>query len=119
MKRLLMFVALMCVFAPMVFGATIFFDRVTTYTGGAAIPSAKIPTITYRGYTGPTATGPWTLGTTVTDNVALPALEPAAGATLWYTVDASLDGMTSAKAAAKSKTVPFLQPTGPVLRDVQ
>ena len=119
MKRLLMFAVLMCLFAPMVFGATIFFNKVTTYTDGSAIPAAKIPTIVYKGYTGPAATGPWTSGSAVTDNLALPALEPAAGMTLWYTVDATLDGQSSTKAAAMSKNVPFLAPTGPVLRGVQ
>ena len=119
MKRFLMFAVLMCVFAPFVFGATIFVDRVTTYTDGSAIPAAKIPTIVYKAYTGPAATGPWTSGAAVTDNLAIPALEPAAGQTLWYSIDANLDGMTSAKAAAKSKNIPFLAPTGPVLLDVR
>jgi len=119
MKRFLMFAVLMCLFAPMVFGATIFFNKVTTYTDGSAIPAAKIPTIVYKAYTGPASSGPWTAGGTVTDNLALPALEPAAGQTLFYTVDATLDGQTSAKAAAMSKTVPFLTPGGPSLRGVQ
>lgn len=119
MKRLLMFLALTFLFAPLVFGATIFFNRVTTYSDGSNIDAAKVPTIVYKAYTGPAATGPWTAGGTVTDNLALPATEPAPGQTLWYTVDATLDGMTSAKGAAKSKSVPFNSPAGPVLRDVQ
>ena len=119
MKRVLMVLVLMAVFAPLVFGATIHFDRATTYTDGVAIPSAKIPTIVYRAYTGPAPAGPWTAGGTVTDNLALPAAEPSAGQTLWYTVDATLDGMTSGKAAAVSKTVPFNIPAVPVLRAVQ
>jgi len=119
MKRLLMFAVLMCLFAPMVFGATIFFNKVTTYSDGSAIPAAKIPTIVYKGYTGPAAIGPWTSGSAVTDNLALPALEPGVGQTLWYTIDATLDGMTSTKAAAMSKTIPFPTPAGPVLRAVE
>ena len=119
MKRLLMFSVMMVLFAPLVFGSTIYFDRVTTYTDGSAIPSAKIPTIVYKAYTGPASAGPWTAGGTVTDNLALPALEPGAGQTLWYTVDATLDGMTSAKAAAKSKTVPFSLPVVPSIREVK
>jgi len=119
MKRLLMFSVMMVLFAPLVFGATIYFDRVTTYVDGSAIPSAKIPTIVYRAYTGPSDTGPWTAGGTVTDNLALPALEPAAGTTLWYSVDATLDGMTSARSAAKSKAVPFSLPVVPSIREVK
>jgi len=45
MKRLLMFAVLMAAFAPLVFGATIYFDKVTTYVDGSAISAAKIPTI--------------------------------------------------------------------------
>ena len=119
MKRLLMFSVMMVLFAPLVFGATIYFDRVTTYTDGSAIPSAKIPTIVYKAYTGPASAGPWTPGGTVTDNLALPALEPAAGTTLWYSMDATLDGMTSGKAAGVSKTVPFSLPVVPSIREVK
>ena len=119
MKRLLMFSVMMVLFAPLVFGATIYFDRVTTYTDGTNIDPAKVPTIVYKAYTGPASSGPWTAGGTVTDNLALPALEPGAGQTLWYTVDATLDGMSSAKAAAKSKTVPFSLPVVPSIREVK
>ena len=119
MRKVLMLLAMVVLFAPLVFGATLDFDRVTTYTDGTNIPAAKVPTIQYRGYSGPSSTGPWTPAGLVTDNLAIAAPDPAAGATLWYTLDASLDGMTSAKAAALSKTIPFPTPAGPVLRDVR
>jgi len=99
--------------------ALIDYDRVTTYTDDSAIPAAKVPTIQYRGYSGPASTGPWTPAGLVTDNLAITAPDPSPGATLWYTVDATLDGMTSAKAPAVSKSLPFLRPAGPGLRGVR
>lgn len=99
--------------------AFIDFDRVTLYADNTAIPAAKIPTIQYRGYTGPSAAGPWTAGNAVTDNMAIAAPDPPPGGVLWYTVDASLDGMTGVKGAAMSKAVPFQTPAGPVLRGVR
>jgi len=95
--------------------AVVTFDRVTTYTDGSPIPSAKVSTIQYRAYYGPSQTGPWTAGDVVTDNLAItaPDPDPAKGVTLWYTVDASLDGQTSAKAVPASKTVPYPTPSPP------
>jgi len=93
--------------------AVIEFDRVTTYVGGAAIPSVKVPTIQYRGYSGPTASGPWTTGAVVTDNLAITAPDPPAGTTWWYSVTASLDGQESAKAVPASKSVAFQTPAQP------
>jgi len=100
-------------------GAFIDFDRVTTYTDASAIPAAKIPTIQYRAYYGASTTGPWVTGATVTDNQTITAPDPAPGATVWYTVDATLDGMTSAKAVPKSKTVPFQAADAPSIRSVR
>lgn len=117
MKRIIVLLALF-VAAPAI-AALIDYDRVTTYTDSSAIPAAKVPTIQYRGYSGPSLTGPWTPAGLVTDNLAISAPDPAPGATLWYTVDATLDGMTSAKAPAVSKALPFLQPGGPALRGVR
>jgi hypothetical protein len=117
MKRALLFAALTVVFAPLVFGATISFDRVTTYIDGSAIAPAKIPTIQYRGYYGPAPTGPWTAGATVTDNVAItapdPIPDPPPGNTIWYTVSAILDGQESAKAVPDSKTATIMTPAAP------
>ena len=117
MKKILVLLALF-VAAPAI-AALIDYDRVTTYVDDTAIPAAKIPTIQYRGYSGPSITGPWTPAGIVTDNLSITAPDPAPGATLWYTVDATLDGMTSAKGAAKSKTVPFPAPAGPTVRGVR
>ena len=117
MKKIVILLALF-VAAPAI-AALIDYDRVTTYTDSSAIPAAKVPTIQYRGYSGPSLTGPWTPAGLVTDNLTISAPDPAPGATLWYTVDATLDGMTSAKGVAKSKTVPFGLPAGPALRDVR
>lgn len=52
-------------------------------------------------------------------STAIVAPDPPPGEVLWYTVDAELDGITSAKGAAMSKTVPFPAPAGPVLRGVR
>ena len=117
MKKILVLLALF-VAAPSI-AAMIDYDRATTYTDSTAIPAAKIPTIQYRGYSGPSQTGPWTPSVTVTDNLAISAPDPPAGSTWWYTVDATLDGMTSAKAAAMSKTIPFPTPAGPTIRGVR
>ena len=120
MKRLTMFAIGLLMLAPLfVNAALIDYDRSVTYTDSTPIPAAKIPTIQYRGYYGPSLTGPWTSGNVVTDNLAISAPDPAAGATLWYTVDATLDGMTSAKGVAASKSVPFNLPGAPSVRGVR
>ena len=119
MKRLLMFSVLMCLFAPLVFGAFIDFDKVTTYVDGSAIAPAKIPTIQYRGYYGVSPTGPWTPAGVVTDNLTITAPDPAVGGTMWYTVDATLDGQTSNKGVAASKGIPFPNPAGTRVRGVR
>lgn len=118
MKRIL-FILFVILLPLTVSAAFIDFNRVTTYTDTTPIPAAKIPTIQYRGYTGPSSTGPWTAGNAVVDNLAISAPDPAPGATLWYTVDATLDGMTSTKAVAMSKSLPFQTPVGPTLRGVR
>lgn len=118
-KILFLLAAVILVASTTSIAALIDYDRSLTYEGGAPIAAAKIPTIQYRGYTGPSATGPWTSGNVVTDNLAIAAPDPAPGATLWYTVDATLDGMTSVKGAAISKSVPLQTPAGPTLRGVR
>ena len=117
MKKILVVLALF-VAMPSI-AALIDYDRVTGYTDNTSIPAAKIPTIQYRGYYGPAPTGPWTPTVTVTDNLTISAPDPPAGGTWWYTVDATLDGVTSAKAAAMSKTVPFKATDAPLLRGVR
>lgn len=118
-KVLVLLLAMVVVMSTSAIAAWIDLDRVTTYVGGTAIPAAKIPTIQYRGYSGPSATGPWTAAGLVTDNLAITAPDPPLGGTLWYTADATLDGKTSAKAAAMSLNNPFPDPAGPVLRGVR
>lgn len=119
MKRVLMFVLCISVLFPLTTNAAeVWYDRVTTYVGGAAIPAAKIPTIQYRVYYGPT-NPPTTVGNTATDNVMLPAPDPPAGSTYWYALDASLDGATSAKSTAKSKSVPVPSCNAPNIREVK
>jgi hypothetical protein len=89
-------------------------DGPTTYTDGSAIPAAKISQIVYRAYIGDSSTGPWVLDFTTSAGVTNAVLsDPPPGGTLWYTVDAFLDGVPSAKAAAVSKTVPFQVPAAP------
>ena len=117
MKRIIVLLVLFA--AVPAIAALIDYNRVTTYTDNTAIAPAKIPTIQYQGYSGPAPTGPWTPAGLVTDNLAISAPDPAPGATLWYTVDATLDGMTSAKGVAKSKSLPFQTPETPVVRGVR
>jgi len=81
----------------------LFHSQVTTYTDGSAVPAAKIPTIVYNVYYGTSPTGPWTLFDTHVDNVAatIPAAGlPAYGSTMYYTADATLDGVTSENSPA-------------------
>lgn len=117
MKKIIILLALFV--AMPAIAALIDFDRVTQYTDNTAIPAAKVPTIQYQGYSGPSLTGPWTAAGLVTDNLAISAPDPAPGATLWYTADAYLDGQTSEKAAAVSITTPFLIPSPPRQLDVR
>ena len=111
MKRIIVLLALF-VAAPAV-AAVINFDRVTTYADGTNILASKVPTIQYRGYYGSSATGPWTSGNVVTDNLVISAPDPAAGGTLWYAVTAILDGQESAKCVPASKSVPVPVPSSP------
>ena len=75
MKRIIVLLALF-VAAPAI-AALIDYDRVTQYVDNSPIPAAKIPTIQYRGYSGPAPTGPWTPAGIVTDNLAISAPGPA------------------------------------------
>jgi len=121
-KFILILLAFALVYATNVIPAIAAFldyDRVTTYIDNTSISPEKIPTIQYRAYHGPSSAGPWTAGNSVIDNLTITAPDPTAGSTLWYTVDATLDGMTSDKAVPKSKTVPFLRPAVPWLRGVR
>ena len=120
MKKILVLLALIVlVMSTTAIAAVLTWTAPTTYTDTSAIAPADIARIVYTPYYGASATGPWTAGTTTGAGVLTTTLpDPSPGATRWYTVDATLDGMTSAKAAAKSKTVPFRIPAGPVL-DVQ
>jgi hypothetical protein len=118
-KILILLLAAVLVMSTTAIAALIDFNRVTTYADNTAIPVAKVPTIKYRGYYGPSLSGPWVSGNVVVDNQAIPAPDPFPGETLWYTVDATLDNVTSAKAVAASKTAPFPDPAAPALRGVR
>lgn len=109
-KILILLVLVVIVTSTTAIAALIDYDRVTTYTDNTAISAAKIPTIQYKGWYGPTQTDPENPGPTVTDNQTITVPDPPAGSTWWYTVTATLDNATSAKAAAKSKTIPFQTP---------
>jgi len=111
MKRLVVLLALFVALPAL--AATVTYTKVTTYTDGSAIPAAKIPTMSYQVYTGPSLTGPWAAANSGLDVSMLTAPDPVAGGTLWYTVDVSLDGQTSVKAVAVSKSVPFKAPAAP------
>ena len=107
MRRTLILVLALFVAAPSI-AATLSWTAPTQYTDTTAIAPSDIARITYTPYYGSSATGPWTAGT-VTAAGALTATvpDPVVGGTRWYTVEATLDGQTSAKGVAASKTVPF------------
>src|SRR4030066_394827 len=82
-------------------------------TVGDPIPSAKIATITYKVYSGSSAIGPWSLMTTTGAGVlSATLLDPAPGGTLCCTLEAVLDGQTSAKASPACKAFPQKTPEG-------
>ncbi len=88
----------------------------TLYVDGTTISTADQARITYTPYSGASSTGPWAAGTATAPGILTTTLpDPAPGVTRWYTVDATLDGMTGGKAVAASKSVPFRQPGIPVL----
>ncbi len=112
--RNLVIVFLILAVAFPVMAGTLSWNAPTTYvpeppaTVGDPIPSEKISQIIYRTFYGNSPTGPWTAGpTTLGGEVSATVPDPAAGSTRWYTVEAFLDNVASAKAAAVSKTVPF------------
>jgi len=113
MKRFLIVAMLLCL-PVLSWGAGLNWNAPTTYTDNTAIPAAKISAIVYKSYTGAASAGPWTLNSTTAPGVTnATAPDPAPGGTTWYTVEALLEGQTSAKATAVSKTVPFLVPKAP------
>jgi hypothetical protein len=111
---MLLFVVAALMVSGEALAATLSWTAPATYTDGTAIPAAKIATITYKTYTGSASTGPWTAGST-TGAGALSATvpEPAPGTTMWYTIDCTLDGQVSGKAAAVSKISPYKNPNPP------
>lgn len=117
MKKILVLLAVfVLVMSTTAIAAVLTWTAPTTYTDASAIAPVDIARITYTPYYGASVTGPWTAGATTGAGVLTATLpDPSPGATRWYTVDCSLDGQTSAKAVAASKTVPFRVPTGPVL----
>jgi len=94
--------------------ATLSWTGPMTYTDGSAIPAVDQARITYTPYTGPAATGPWSARpATAAGATSATVPNPSPGSTLYYTVDATLDGMTSVKASpAVSKTAPYKTPSG-------
>lgn len=117
MKKILVLLALfVLVMSTTAIAAVLTWTAPITYTDTSTIAPADIARIVYTPYYGAAATGPWTAGTTTGAGVLTATLpDPSPGATRWYTVDATLDGTTSGKAVAASKTVPFRQPGVPVL----
>ena len=115
MKKVMLLV-MVVVMSTTAIAAVLTWTAPTTYTDASAIAPADIARIVYTPYYGAATTGPWTAGTTTGAGILTATLpDPSPGATRWYTVDATLDGMTSAKAVAASKTVPFRVPGVPVL----
>ena len=107
MKRFLMFVVLMCVFAPMVFGWTVQWQPVTTYTDNTSIEPAKMP-VKYEIKKDGTVL---VTGTTATSFVFTDTVH---GLTRSFTAKAILQtGEESAESPSYSWTVPLGQPRNP------
>ena len=100
--------------ASVVIAATLSWIGPTVYTDGVSIPAADQARITYTPYTGASASGPWTARpATAAGATSASVPDPSPGSTLYYTVDATLDGMTSAKVSPPvSKTAPYKTPSG-------
>ena len=85
-----------------------------SYTDGTPIPATDQARIVYTPYHGNSSSGPWTADTPTAPGVTSATVPtPSAGQTLWYTVEATLDGQTSAKAQAVSLQVPYKTPAAP------
>ncbi len=79
-----------------------------------ALTAADQARIVYTPYHGTSAQGPWTAETPTPPGATSATVQsPAKGQTLWYTVDATLDGERGAKAQPVSFQVPFPVPSAP------
>lgn len=116
MKKSFAMCILLLLMALPAHSATLSWSAVTTYADGSIIPIDK--TVTYTTYTGPSASDLSTVqGTTTATSAAVP--DPSPGQTMYYTVDAMVDGVRSEKAAPVSKTVPFKNPSPPTNLTIQ
>ena len=121
MRKVLMFLIVMVLLwsadpraAVCTWAAPTNYAPVPPATVGDPIPSAKIATITYKVYSGSSASGPWSLMTTTAAGaLSATLLDPAPGGTLCCTLEAVLDGQTSAKASAACKAFPQKTPEAP------
>jgi hypothetical protein len=83
----------------------------TSYTSGAPIAETDRARIVVKMFTGPSATGPWTLAVTTSPGAtSATGPDPLPGETLWYTLTTTLDGMESDFAQPVSKTAPAEPP---------
>ena len=99
--------------------ATLSWSSPTTYTDSTPILTADQARITYTPYTGTSAAGPWTARPSTSAGATSATVpDPAIGTTMYYTLDCTLDGQTSAKAVAVSKTL-FKVPGAPLSITVQ
>jgi len=106
--------------ASIALAATLSWTAPTTYTDGSAIPAVDQARITYTPYTGASATGPWSARPSTSAGATSTAVpDPSPGTTLYYTLDCTLDGQTSVRAVAVSKSLPFLVPAAPSGLSVQ
>ena len=86
----------------------------TSYTSGAPIADTDLSRIVAKMFTGPSATGPWTLAVTTSPGAtSATGPDPLPGETLWYTLTVALDGMESDLAQPASKTAPAEPPPPP------
>ncbi len=112
--RRYIFLAICLLLPVMAFAGTATWTLPTEYTDATPIATADIARITTTLYYGSSSSGPWTLiTTTVAGATTATVPDPARGATRWYTAEANLDGQTSAKGVAVSKTTPFQTPKAP------
>jgi hypothetical protein len=125
-KRLWMASVILFLLSPLVFGATLVINRVTTYTDGTPIPEELINTMQYRYYYGETVLGPFIEGTFTIDNLVIQNLPetspgipstgvgsfPVLGVPYFYTVDVESEGVRSDKAPAQPVIIAVTPPSG-------
>ena len=111
MKKIVILLLLLFIAVPAI-PAILSWGPPATDVDGGLFTAGEQAAMTYRTYSSPYPDGPWALDVSTGPGVLSAVVpEPAAGTTLWYTADVTLDGQTSVKSPSPvSKTVGFPLP---------